>query len=174
MASIYTTYSLGITITLNKSLISVFNNFGSGKILKIYNMSCLNNQVAAITNTTVNRFSLNRITGSSGGTSLLYVKHDTQQINIPADISLSTGSAVNVSSVLRNILWSGNYPISGTKSINELETIVPLFKIWDTSYTETNVQPITLRENEGISLNTSIINEAVISTCDLFIEFTME
>lgn len=174
MPNVYTTYSLGTAITPSKSLFAIFNNVGSGKIIKIYNISCLNNQVAAITNATINLFDIQRITDCSGGTALLYVKHDSQNPNIPADISLSTGGVVVNSSTFRRIWWSGNYPISGTKTKNEWETIPNLSFIWDSSFTETVVEPIVIREGYGISLNAYQTHLTTVSTMDIFIEFTME
>jgi hypothetical protein len=44
--------------------------------------------------------------------------------------------------------------------------------LWESSYKDTNVQPIVLRQGYGISVNNT--SNTIVGVADFFIEFTVE
>lgn len=172
MANVYTISAIAIPFLLNRSMIGIFNGVGSGKIVKIYKVIALNNQTVAITGVAMT-FELRLVTTGSGGFALSPIKHDSLSPNIPSQISFAADMSYTNSSLLRKVLWSTDEPIQATvSSIDEWETIPSLNLLWETSYKDTNIQPLTLREGQGFSLNN--VTTTNVGVADFFIEFTVE
>ena len=75
-----------------------------------------------------------------------------------------------------NILWSTDEPLAGTfQGIDELQTIPSLNMIWDSSYAyknENSIQPIVLREGQGIGVVLTAASGTIAGAADFFIEFS--
>jgi hypothetical protein len=72
-------------------------------------------------------------------------------------------------------MWStdepnaGNNP-TGAVSIDEIECYPAINKIWDSSYGDSNVEPIVCREGFGVGL----VNVGTLTgRCDIFFEVTL-
>jgi hypothetical protein len=169
MAATFTVTVQGTAFASNKSLLSLFNGAGSGRILRVYRVWMLNHQTAGVTGV-MTACELRRITASTGGTAQTPVKHDTASAALPAQVTAATGPTDTVSDLFRRILWSGDEPAVGAGTNDELECLPELGKIWDAGYGDTNVEPITLREGQGISVRQPGAN--TIGVVDVMIEFT--
>jgi hypothetical protein len=48
MADTFTAAATGATFASNKSMLGLFNGAGSGRVLRVYRIWCLNNQTSAV------------------------------------------------------------------------------------------------------------------------------
>lgn len=171
MAYTYTVGQVGITFASGKNMLSIYNGSGSGRIVKVYRIWALNNQTVAITGV-LTTFEIRRTTSQSGGTALTPVKHDTSNPDVPPQIVCATGATVTLTDLFRRILWSNDEPAVGTGTMDELECFPTISCIWDSGYADANVQPITLREGEGLTVYHS--GSTTVGNVDMFMEFTIE
>lgn len=170
MAATHTLAGIGVTFANGKHMLSLFNGAGSGRVLRLYRVWILNNQTAAVTGvlTTLN---LRKSSAQSGGTAITPVKHDTASSNLPAQVLAAAGATVTNTADLpfRSLVWSNDEPSVSSGSSDELECMVPLNLIWD-STGDSNIEPITLREGQGVTLHHS--GTSAVGLCDVFFEFT--
>ena len=170
MPQIYTLSAVGVTLPANKVLLGFFNGVGSGRIVRLYRVWVLNNQTVAIAGA-LTTLELRRTTTGSGGTAITPVKHDSQSESFPAELVTSSNMSVTTTSLLMKSIWSADEPAQGTISIDELQTIPSLNMIFDTSYTDANVEPIVCREGYGVCLLTTVANATAIA--DVFMEVSL-
>jgi hypothetical protein len=62
--------------------------------------------------------------------------------------------------------------ISASITLDELNTFLPLNVLWDAGVGDNNVQPITIRQNEGFVIQAGTTGSFV-GQCDIFIEMTI-
>lgn len=173
MANIYTISAPGTLLyPVNRCVLGVYNGIGSGKIVRVYKIWALNNQTVAVTGIPL-QFELRKLSTGSGGTPLAPIKHDSSSPSLPAQIVASQNMSYTSSNLLRRVPWSCDEPVSYTaNTIDEIET-VPSFNVWwECSYTEANVQPLVLREGEGLGILQKTAN--TVSVADFFMEVTVE
>jgi hypothetical protein len=170
MAETHTLAAIGATFASNKSMCSLFNGSGSGRVLRVYRVWVLNNQTAGVTGV-LTTWTLRRITSNSGGTAIVPTKHDTNSATLAAQILSGTGCTVGLSSdvALRAWVWSNDEPAASTGTSDEFETLIPLNCVWD-STGDANIEPIVLREGQGISVHHS--GSSAVGLADVFVEFT--
>lgn len=168
--STFTLAAIGATFGNAKHMASLFNGAGSGRVLRVYRVWILNNQTTAVTGV-LTAFSLRRTISQSGGTALTPTKHDTANSNLPAQVLAATGATVTneSSSDLRRFMWSNDEPAVSAASSDELECLVPLNCIWD-STGDDRIEPIVLREGQGLTLQHT--GTSTVGLCDIFFEFT--
>jgi hypothetical protein len=172
MTATFTASFLGATFGNNKSLATIFNGSGSALIVRIYRIIILNNQTVAVANGVLTTMELRRITASTGGTAGLALKHDTNTTDLASEIAVVTGATDTVSSnVYKRFLWSTDEPAATVATIDEWQCI-PIFNtVWSSGYGETEIEPIILREGEGLAIKQPGAN--TLGSCDIFIEFTV-
>lgn len=170
MAATHTLSVIGATFANAKHMASLFNGSGSGRVLRVFRIWILNNQTAAVTGV-LTTFSLRRSTSQSGGTAVVSVKHDSASSNLPAQVLSATGATVNNAAVndLRKWMWSNDEPAVSSAVSDELECLIPLNCIWD-STGDDRIEPIVLRETEGLTVQHT--GSSAVGLCDIFIEFT--
>lgn len=177
MATSYTASFLGVTFGNNKSLATIYNRSGSSLIVRIYRITILNNQTVAVTNGVLTTIELRKISASTVGANVAgnpgvnVLKHDTNSANLHANIEVSTGATDTVGAdTFRRFMWSTDEPAATAATIDEWECL-PVFNIvWDSGYADTNLDPIVLRANEGLSIKQPGAN--TLGICDICIEFT--
>jgi len=172
MAQTFTASYIGVTFGNNKSIATLFNGTGSAKVVRIYRIIVLNNQTVAIANGVVTTIELRRISASSGGTAVTPLKHDTNTPNLNANIVATTGATDTVGSdILKRFMWSTDEPAATVSTIDEWQCIPVFNTVWESGYGENNLDPIVLREGEGLALRQPGSN--TLGLCDVFIEFTV-
>lgn len=176
MADIYTIGSPGTAILPLKALIGIYNNLGSGKVIKIFKIWALNNQTAAVTGPKATFLAIQRVKELSGGISLNYIKHNSKSPNLPAQILSATNATYTLStpdSVIRRFFWQTAEPASwGTAGVEDVMTIPALMLVWDTDYNFSTVEPIVLRDDEGLIIKAGgTANGSTTPVADFFIEF---
>jgi hypothetical protein len=155
-----------------KNMAHILNAAGSGMIVKVWRIWCLNNNLTAVTGVMLN-LDLKRITDITSPTAVTPVFHDTTNGAIPAQVTAGyAGTIVGEGDLLRRISWSSDEPAVSAAGNDEWECLVPLNCIWDAGYGDVNVQPIILREGEGLTLK--CITNTVASFLDTEFEFTLE
>lgn len=170
MAATFTAGFVGATFANGKHMASLFNGAGSGRVLRLYRVWILNNQTAGVTGV-LTTLGLRKSSSQSGGTSVAPTKHDSASSNLAAQILCATGATVtNTGDVpYRTMMWSNDEPAVSSATSDELECLIPLNNIWD-STGDSNVEPITLREGQGATLHHS--GTSAVGLCDIFFEFT--
>lgn len=171
MAATFQLFQAGVTFASSKHMLSLFNGSGSGRVLRVYRALILNNQTTGVTGV-MTTFELRRSSAQSGGTSVTPIKHDTNSSSLPAQVLSAQGATVTASAsdVFRKMMWSNDEPATGTGTNDELECIVPFMYVWDAGYGDTNVEPITLREGQGLTLLHT--GTSAVGNCDAAFEFT--
>lgn len=170
MANIYTIASTAMPFDYNRSMIGIFNNVGSGKVVKVHKIIALNNQTVALTGT-IKLLTIQKLSTGSGGLPLIPVKHDSISPNIPSQITVAANMSFTVSSTLYVVPWSSDEPIRQAITLDELEIIPKYGELLYIPYSGA-IQPITLREGQGISLTN--ISASNIGIADFFMEFILE
>lgn len=170
MAQTYTASAIGATFASNKSMLGIFNGSGSGRIVRVYRIWTLNNQTTGVTGVLTN-WTLRPTTAQSGGTAITALKHDTNSENIPAQVLIATGGTVTLGTgTLRQWMWSNDEPAASSGTSDEFECLVPLNCVWD-STGDSNIEPLTLREGQGISVHHA--GSSAVGIADVFVEFTL-
>lgn len=171
MANVYTIAAAATPFIPNRCMIGIFNGAGSGKVIRVYRVMALNNQTVAVTGVNC-VLKLNKISTGSGGLYLTPNKHDSSSPNVPSQVVCATNMSYTTSSLLRNYYWSNDEPNQATTTHDEVTTIPKMGMVWESSYIDTNIQPIVCRENQGVVLINS--TNTAVGIADFFIEFTME
>lgn len=171
MAKTYTASAIAIAFASNKSLLGVFNAHATRKV-KVYRAWQLNNQTVAVTGV-ITSCALRKISALSGGTAVTPVAHDTG--NVTVDLTSVTcvtgGTFTNTSdTAFRVWMWSGDEPAVSSATSDELQCIVPLMCLWD-STGDSNIEPLTCNTTEGFHILQPGANAVGVS--DVFIEFTV-
>lgn len=170
MAATYTIAATGVSFAANKSMVGIFNGSGSGQIFRVYRIWALNNQITAVTGVMTN-IEIRRISAGSGGNAITPLKHDSTNSSFPAQVIVASAMTVTDTDLFRRIVWSTDEPIANaTATLDELQTIPALSTIWDAGYGDSTMEPIVIREGQGISVKNI---GATVGIADFFLEVTM-
>lgn len=172
MANIYTIAAAATPFLQNRCMIGIFNGAGSGKVIKVHRITALNNQTVAVTG--VNAIlKVVTISTGSGGLYLNPTKHDSLSPVVPSQVVCATNMSYTTSNLLRNCFWSNDEPLQSTiGTCDEWQLIPKMQNLWESSYKDTNVQPLICREGQGLALINS--TNTAVGIADFFIEFIME
>lgn len=172
MAKTYTAAALGVAFASNKSLLGIYNAHAS-RVVKIYRVWTLNNQTAAVTGV-LTTMTLRKLSNLTSGTAVTPTQHDTANtsVDLTSITCVTNGTATNTADIaFRQWAWSSDEPVVSAATSDELQCIVPLMCIWDSSTGNSAIEPIVLNQNEGISVTQPGANAA--GLVDVFIEFTV-
>jgi hypothetical protein len=172
MAQTYTAGFLAVAFGNNKSMAAILNGSGSGRIVRIKRVWVLNNQTSAVTGV-LTSWSLKRSSAQSGGTAVTPTKHDTASEALPGAVLVATGATVTQTAdvSLRQWVWSNDEPAAGTGTSDEFECLVPLNCVWDSATGDADIEPIVLREGQGLDVRH--LGTTTVGVADIFIEFTL-
>jgi hypothetical protein len=170
MSATFTLSGIGVTFGNAKHMLSLFNGNGSGRVLRVKRVWMLNNQTTGVTGV-LTTMALRRTSAQSGGTSIAPTKHDTDSTSLPAQVLAAAGATItNTADVeFRKWMWSNDEPAFSSAVNDELECIVPLNCIWD-STGDADIEPIVLREGQGLTVQH--VGTSAVGLADFFIEFT--
>lgn len=172
MAKTYTAAALGVAFASNKSLLGIFNAHATRKV-KIWRVWMLNNQTTAVTGV-LTSVALRKISALSAGIAVTPVPHDTSNTAVDlTSVTVNTGGTFTNTgdTQMRVWMWSGDEPAVSSATSDELQCIVPLMCVWD-STGDANIEPIVLNQNQGVHVLQPGANAVGVS--DIFIEFTVE
>ena len=159
MADTYTSPATFIPYGVGKSMWSIFNGSGSGKVIRPYRIWTMNNtanQNYVITYAIqgfLTTLGVVRITSSTGGLDVAAVKHDSNNTNLAPEVLVKTGATVQDTTILRTMLISNEDVNAGDSSFDCWSLVIPCATIWEVGYANGNAtKPLTLREGEGVSI----------------------
>jgi hypothetical protein len=150
MAQTFTTYCSGVAFAATKNMHAVLNQHAS-EILKIRRVGLLNAQTAGVTGVLCAVEFRYFVAGSpnlTAPTAVTPISHDSTNTNPTTAVYGHAGTIAGTPLTLRRIFWSSDEATISTATLDELETLVPLNIIWDAGYGDSNVQPLTLRQNQ--------------------------
>lgn len=171
MAKTYTASAIGVAFASNKSLLGILNAHPTRKV-RIYRVWTLNNQTAAVTGV-LTSMSLRMLSALTGGTAVTPVSHDSANVafDLTSVTTVTNGTATQTAgNALRVWMWSGDEPAVSSATSDEFQCLVPLNCIWD-STGDSNIEPITLNQNEGAHIVQPGAN--AVGIVDVFAEFTV-
>lgn len=172
MAQTYRSVVTGATFASNKSMLTLFNGSGSGRIIRVKRIWQLNNQTSGVTGA-ITTMEIRRISASTGGTAASVVKHDTSSESLPAQVTTATGPTDTLTSdpALMRYMWSNDEPAVSSLVSDETETIPLLACTFDAATGDADLEPLVLREGEGVSVRHT--GASAVGVCDVIIEFTL-
>lgn len=172
MAQTYRAIAVGATFASNKSMLTLFNGSGSGRIIRVKRIWQLNNQTAGVTGV-LTTLEVRRISASSGGTAITPVKMDTTNEAMPAQVACATGPTDSLTgdNALMRYMWSNDEPAAGALTNDEVEVLPALAIVFDAATGDADIQPIVLREGEGVCLRHT--GSTTVGICDVVFEFTL-
>lgn len=143
----------------NKTMLAIFNGAGSGRVIRLYKAWMINNPHAAVTST-LTSLKLDRLTNVTGGSDIKSSvdRHDSTSESLTgiSQITITTGSSITslASGNIRQIVWSANTPasIGAQNTIGEIQSIYCQMRIWEGGYYNTTLEPLVLREGEGVGI----------------------
>ena len=166
----FTVTAPSVVIGNNKSLLSLMNAAGSGKVLRIREIYIINSQVVPVTGV-VATVSLRRITGHSAGTTITPVPNDTT--DTLGSITAITGSTVagEFAAFLQRWFLSTDEWGVGTLDTEGLQaTFQSHFPIF--ARRDTEMRPLTLRSGEGFTVKCETNSTA--GAFDIIVAFTQQ
>lgn len=170
MTATFTLSGIGVTFGNAKHMLSIFNGSGSGRVLRVKRIWMLNNQTAAVVGV-LTTMAIRRTSAQSGGTAITPTKHDTANSSLPAQVLAAAGATVtNTADVeFRKWMWSNDEPAASSAVSDELECLVPLNCVWD-STGDADIEPIVLREGQGLTVQH--VGTSALGLADIFMELT--
>lgn len=173
MAQTFTAYNQAVVFAAAKNMGAVLNQHAS-EVLKIRRVGLLNAQTAAVVGVVCQ---LEMRAYQAGGvnltapTAVTPITHDTANTAPTTAVYGYAGTIAGTALTLRRVFWSSDEAAISTATNDELETYVPLNIIFDAGYGDSNVQPLTLRQDQmALVYNTT----GAVGLLDTWIEFTKE
>lgn len=173
MAETFTAYFSGISFAAGKAMAGMLNGHAT-ELIKIRRVGLLNAQTVAVGGVLCQlelRFYPATFTYGSS-TAVTPTKHDSTNTN-PTTFTCGHNGTPGGSTgeVLRRVWWSSDEALLSGATVDEMEANVPLNIIWDAGYGDSNVQPLVLRQDQGLVVwNTT----GAAGLLDTWIEFTKE
>jgi hypothetical protein len=170
MASTYIVKATAVPFASSKHMITLWNPASSGKILRVYRVWTENNQIAAVTGVTT-ILKLFRITTHSSGVVLVPQSYDSTNTAL-GTVTAATGATATTSSLFRNYYLSNDELTAAAGTCDEWQQYSAINEIWNSGTRNTAIDPIVIRETQGISVQNS--TATTVGNMDFFIEFTVE
>lgn len=147
-----------VAVALNKSMLSINNGAGSGKVLKIQNIFIVNIQITAI-NGSVVQFDLLRTSSITLGTNVVPQTYDSLSI-LPAQVTVATGATVVDASTspLHSWILGGDEAGTGTATNQGIDRA---FSQFAPKFAAPAMQLPTLRPGEGAHIKATVVPSAV-------------
>lgn len=171
MAESFTAYFSGIAFAASKNMAALLNTDAT-ETIAIRRCGYLNAQTAAVTGVLCSLEVRGYFAGSpslGSPTTVTPTAHDSSNTAAAALTAGSAGTIGGTATTFRRVFWSSDEAAIATATNDELETFVPLNIVFDAGYGDSNVQPLTLRENQ-MFLNFNASGAA--GLLDTWIEFT--
>lgn len=175
------TYLMRTTITnaINKTMWVLYNGSGSGKIIRVYRVFMYPNSASALTGG-MGIYIMDRFTGTpGGGAAVTLIKHNTANAAVPAQVSALDGDTtitgtLTSAGIIRAVCRSNDDLDETAITLEEFQQLSSFGAlVYDGGYGDTNVEPIVLRETEGLRMYSLNAGTWVATTFDLCIEMTI-
>lgn len=170
MAATYRVMAKEVVLGNGKSLLALFNGGGSADILKVDRIWLLNNQIPVFTGI-LTIMELRLITAHTTGTLVLPTKNVLSSANLDVNVIASTGATVTETNLFKRIIWSADEPGQNENNMDSLELLTTINVIWDSSYVDTRLEPLTLNAGQGIHIKCAT-NTTASNIGTIVMEFT--
>lgn len=173
MAYTYTAYVNNIISANGKSIFALWNPASSGYTIYVYRIGLVETDIASVTGVMSN-LSLRLISACSSGDTISIIKHNSNNPDMPGSsgIIAASNATVTSGSVLRRLAWSTDEPRNNSASNDEYQGNISLCIIWNAGYKDIRVQPLTLREGEGLHIQFD--TDTTTGNIDVWSEFVVE
>jgi hypothetical protein len=176
----YTLRAPAVANANDRNMLAINNATGSGKLIKIYRIWCFGDGTGTVTGA-LSGFLLGRIAGvSSGGTALNFIPHSSAVTASSATpftgISAVYHSATITASIgteIRRVFKSSDELAASGGTMEEIQILPAFSVIWDTGYADANVEPLVLRENQGLLIRTDSAPSSALSTFQFWVELNI-
>lgn len=151
MGSYFTAYYPQVTFAVDRNMGAVLNSSGAVYIRRI---GLINAQATGVSGALcqLNVYAYTSgDAGLTGATQVIPVAHDTRTGGASAFCAY-LGTPTGTTQTLRRVFWSSDEQSNAAGTLDELETIVPLYVIFDAGYENNDVQPFTLRAGQMIAV----------------------
>lgn len=169
MANTWSASAQVVTYASGKSMISLFNGAAATRVLRVYRMYHFNSNTSSVSGV-LTEMRVNRISTSTGGTTITPVSFDTTNSALEGAVVAATGANNTVSALFRRYIYSNDEPTVGTGTIDEFELLIPFACVWQEGYGDSNMQALTARVDEGYEIKQQ--GTSAVSSADLEILFT--
>lgn len=177
----YTLLATSIANANNKNLLAISNATGSGKIIKIYRVMCWNPQTVAVPGGVTGILIGRSAAVYSGGTALTFRPHSscvTAGVNNPfTGINADSGASAITATIgteFRRVFRATDEIAAGGYTFDEIQNILPWTVLWDTGYSDSNIEPLVLRENQGFLIRTDSSPANSVGAFSLQVELNIE
>lgn len=145
-AESFVAYADAVVPAGNKHHLSIFNGVGSGRVVKLRKLFCVNLQSAAISGGLV-RFDVKKTTAQSAGTALTAQKVDSNNANLPAQILVATAATITEGALLFPYMT-----LTEEQAVTQPLTIAMFQQFQNVLLESPELQELTLREGEGMTV----------------------
>lgn len=157
----YYVWTGAVSFALDKHFLSVYNNLGSGYILRVRELRLVNLQTTSISGVSV-QFDLYRTTSQSGGTAITPQPADQANAVWPENIVVAKEATVTNGALLYSVVTNNDEVATGLHHSLFLGNLVPNWP---------DTQPLVVRPGGGITLqcktNTSVGSFGVLAVVTL-------
>lgn len=175
MAKTYTlnSYNIGTpadTVIANgKSMLAIANTHAS-RIVRVYRVWVYPG-TTAVTGVMIN-FALRRFTTLSAGTAVTAISHDSANVSVDlTSITTVTGATITSPTTIFDWSVSSEEPTVSGATNNHLLCFYPFALAWDVGVGDSNVEPITLRQNQGCDVQ--CVTNSAAGNFNVIMEFTV-
>ena len=168
-----TGYYAGVVFAVAKNM-AAHNQLHATEISKVWRCGVANSQTVAVTGVLCQLEVRKYITNASltTPTAITPTLHDTADTGFTNAVWAHAGTIVGtLAGIFRRVFWSSDEAAISTGTLDELETFVPLNTIFDAGYGDTNVKPMTIRQNQMFLLAN---NAGAAGLLDTWMEVTKE
>lgn len=165
-----------INLNTSKHLLSLENPTGSGKVAKIYKIWGLNTAGIALTGVILQleMRKLVTLTSVSGGVTIAPVSYRSSNtaLGTVTGYTNRTYTTIGTNSLMRRIPWASDEATQTTATQDEMQLFNPYNVWWDSSYNDTNCEPIVIRADEAFTIQQ--LTTSTVGFIDIFMELTIE
>lgn len=175
MANTWTSIVTQVTHAAAAKTYAQLYNAGT-RVLRVYRVYVVNASLTASTPSanTFPIFQLGRITtaiqAAGSTTGCTTTAHDSTASALSSVTFNTNPTTAAPSAIFRRRLYSPDDYAASVMKIDNLQGMIPLSILWDGGYGDTNVEPITIIQNEGLILYSPA--SAAQGACDVIFEFT--
>lgn len=173
MADTYISLASAVAVSASKSMMSLYNASASA-IIKVYRIWMLNSRITTLTGG-ISLFEIQMLTDRSGSGSAVTAtsKMDSAAADLDAGVYVETAHAgLTAGNTIRRIMSSTDEVKLSSLGHSTILSFPTFAILWDAGYGDTYVQPLTLRQNDGVHLKHT--GAASAGSMDVTFEFTQE
>jgi len=175
MANTWTIATQGVAYALNKYMVDVFNGASSARYVRLREIVCLNNGIAAVTGVIL-QMEIRKSNAASAGTSITPITRDSANGALDANTSAGTGRTVTdvAGALFRRFVFANEEPVVAGAAFANWLTLVPFGLVWPPSVGDAALQPLTMRASVAEGYAVKNITSSAVGALDAEMTITDE